>query len=249
MKSLFFFLLVILNISTPSEGCDTLKTNGPIGWVPIVYRDTNDNLTGVAVDVAKKVFDSLNVRLEIQPHIPWKRQLKKLKNGSLDMIIAAYHSDERAGIYEYSVPFAYEKIGIFTHRDRQFKINSKDDLIGKLGLRPRGGTYGSEFDQFAKDNLDFIEFSDKKKSLELLYSGRADYLVLSFNDGLLNAKRFGFQDEIVLLNHHIAETSIHFLFSKKSPCKSLLSKTNSELSKLVRDKEIGRIEKKFNALN
>lgn len=245
MNKLILIAFLIFSPFAGSQNCTTIKANGPIGWVPIVYRDANHNLTGIAVDVAKKISNSLNVDLEIQPHIPWKRQLKKLQKGSLDMLVAAYISEERERLYKFSMPFLEEKVKVFTHYERQFNFNQWEDLTGKLGLRPRGGTYGSEFDRFAKEKLEFIEFSDKQKSLDLLYSGRADYLVLAFNDGLLSAKKFGYENKIVALEKTIVEISVHFLISKNSPCKNLIDKINTELTTITRNEELKHIQQKF----
>lgn len=246
MNKIILFAILIFSPIAGSQNCTTVKANGPVGWVPIVYRDANQNLTGIAVDVAKKVSDSLKIDLEIQPHIPWKRQLKKLQKGSLDMLVAAYRSEEREHLYKFSIPFLEEKVKVFTHHQRQFSFNQWEDLTGKLGLRPRGGTYGSKFDRFAKENLDFIEFSDKQKSLDLLYSGRADYLVLAANDGLLSAKKFGYQNKVVPLEQTIVEISVHFLFSKNSPCKNLIDKINTELTSIISSEEIEHIQQKYN---
>ncbi len=247
-KTINQYLLLLLftfSVNLQASECQTIRVNGPNGWEPISYRDDNGQLTGMAVEVVNRVFAQLGVKLKYGPKLPWKRQQHRLENGTLDLIIAAYFNKDRAKKFTYSEAYHIEKISIFVHRDRAFEFQSLDNLKGKMGLRPLGGTYGDHFDKFAKNHLNIKEYSDYGSNIHRIYQGHEDYIILALLDGLISAKKYGYYSTVIPLPKDVAQLPIHFLLSKKSPCINLIKRINSALTDLKSSNFTKNIEEKY----
>jgi polar amino acid transport system substrate-binding protein len=235
----------VFPVSLQASQCQSIKVNGPNGWEPISYRNTDDQLTGIAIEVAQEVFNTLQVKLEILDHLPWKRQQLWLENGTLDLIVAAYFNDERAKKFTYSDSYHSDDIAVFVRKNKAFKYKGLHSLKGKIGLRPLGGTYGNHFDQFAEQHLNIVEYSNHESSMKRIHKGNEDYLVLALMDGLFSAYKYGLSSEITPIAKGIAQLPIHFLMSKKSPCVKLMTKINQVLKKLESSHFTKRLEEKY----
>ncbi len=245
MHRFFLLLLFVIPINLQALECQSIRVNGPSGWEPISYRDDNGQLTGMAVEVANKVFSQLGVKLKYGSKLPWKRQQHRLENGTLDLIIAAYFNDERGKKFTYSKPYHVDKISIFVHRDRTFEFQNLNNLKGKVGLRPLGGTYGDHFDKFAKDNLNIKEYSDAGSIIHRIYQGHEDYVVLALLDGLISAKKYGYYAKVIPLPKEVAQLKIHFLLSKNSNCINLMKKINPIITQLKSSNFTKELEEKY----
>ncbi len=245
MHQYLLLLLFALSINLQASECQSIKVNGPSGWEPVSYRGADGQLSGMAVEVANRVFSQLRVELKFGPKLPWKRQLYQLENGTIDLIIAAYFNDDRDKRFVYSEPYHIEKISIFVHRDRVFEFQNLDNLKGKIGLRPLGGTYGNHFDKFAKDNLSIREYSDAGSNIHRIYQGHEDYVILALLDGLISAKKYGHYSKVIPLPKEVAKLPIHFLLSKKSPCIKLIERINPILTNLKSSSFTKNIEEKY----
>ena len=245
MLRYLLLLLFIVPIHLNAAQCPSIRANGPSGWEPISYRNGNGQLIGMAVEVAKKVFFELGIELIFEKDIPWKRQQLHLENGSLDVIISAYFNEQRAKKFTYSNSYHIEKIRVFVRADKIFEFNSLDNLKGKFGLRPLGGTYGDEFDEFASKHLNISEYSDRKSNMYRLYRGQKDYIILALLDGLISVKKYGYRSKIVPLPKDVAQLPIYFMFSKKSPCEHILKRVNTAIKELVKNNFIKNLEDKY----
>lgn len=129
---------------------------------------------------------------------------------------------DRAKKFVYSESYHIEEFRIFVRSDRTFDFQNLNSLKGKLGLRPLGGTYGHHFDSFAADNLQIEEYAHYGSGMKRIHNGRRDFLVLALFDGLISAKKYGFASEIIPLPKNAVQLPVHFLISKKSPCRGLI---------------------------
>jgi len=245
MRQYLLLLLFTLPINLHASECQTIRANGSSGWEPISYRGADRQLSGMAVEVANQVFSQLAVTLKFEKETPWKRQLLQLEKGELDLVIAAYFNDERAKIFGYSQPYYIDKIRIFVLQDRTFDFQDLQSLKGKAGLRPLGGTYGNQFDAFAKDNPNIKEYFDYENGMKRLYKGRVDYMVLALFDGLFNTKKYAYPHKVIPLPKDVAQLPIHFLMSKKSPCINLIERINYALAELKSSNFTKKLKEKY----
>ncbi len=226
-----FFWMMQSVVLADSQNCKSVRINGSSEWYPVsMFSEDTQELHGLALDVAREVFRRLNTPVTVEPKAPWKRMLHQLGNGDLDILLGAYWTQERAHTYRYTDPIFKDEIAVFVRKGQEFPLDELDDLIGLVGLRPLGGSYGEEFDLFAKKYLFFHEVAEDHV-LNLFASGRADYVVLGRFDGVHDLREAGELDRIVDLPWPVSSNNVHFMLSNISPCNSLLE----DINKVIRD--------------
>ena len=99
------FLLSAPTASASQEhNCKSVNINGSSRWYPFSYRNSSNNLRGVAYQVAQTLFKRLKIDLTVDESQPWNRTIMALKYGRLDILAGAYWDAERAENYDFSIP-------------------------------------------------------------------------------------------------------------------------------------------------
>lgn len=226
-----------------AQECKQLRiASGANAWVPVSYLNLEtQQFEGIAFDMAKAVSQKLNLPLEIKT-LPWTRMLQYLEDGNLDMSVAIYWNQERDKKYLYTKPYFINEIRVYVKKGREFPFNHLDDLIGRRGIIPDGGSFGEEFDSFSKSHeLDLYRVQHKEQLAGLVLTGRGDYFVQAYLDGVAYLKHYGLQDDVVPLPYPLATTNVHFALSRQSPCKNLLPQINQSIEALKREGVLERI--------
>ncbi len=254
--AVYFSLALVSGMAAIPNGfagtgsCDQIKINGSNVWFPISIRHKDaEDLSGVFPDLAQEIFQSMKVDVAFGAKVPWKRVFVQLESGEIDMVAGAYHTKDRARNYVLSSPVIKEPVAIFVRADMSDRPGSLEDLIGLQGLAPFGATFGEEFDDFANKHLTISRqsFDDFSTNMELLVDGKADYLVIARQAGEMMLKDLGAEGQVEALPWPALENSLHYMFSKKSPCLKHISAFQNELEKRVEAGEANNMMKAFNA--
>jgi len=241
----FMFAGLILTGLNPAhaETCSKVRVNGTSYWYPVVTRVEGEaGLRGLLPTLAREAFESLGIEVIEMPERPWKRLLIQLEAGKFDVLLGAYRTDARAAKFLYSTPVYNDEVAVFVAAGKEFELTGPEDLIGRKGVRPFGGSYGQAFDAFSDAYLDMSAIGhdgDADDLFRILLAGKADYGVLGRFDGQHDMIRLGLQNEVTQLPAILTVNPVHFLFSKNSPCAALLPRFNAQLSMLL---ETGRAD-------
>ncbi len=153
--------------------------------------------------------------------------LKYAEVGKLDMVASLYWTKERGKVYTYTEPYLMNEARVFVLKNKKFKLEKLEDLIGLMGGTPYGGgSYGDKFDLFTKKHLDLVKATSKQQHINLILNERVDYFILDYQDGMIYLKNNELENKIVPLDYPISTTKVHFAFSKLSPCINLLESIN-----------------------
>jgi len=215
-----------------SPDCSAVRVNGSSLWYPISQRINGDGgLKGVFPDLAKQVFGSLGVHLRFGPELPWKRLLTLLENGQLDVLAGAYLTRERQEKFGVSLPVMKEDVAVFIRSSLPSRPENLQDLVGLHGVAPFGASFGEEFDSFAASRLtiDRQPFDKLDTLMWLLIENKADYLVIARQEGERMVEDSAAQGLVEILPWPAAVNTLHFMFSKKTPCIALLKAFNEAL--------------------
>ena len=226
-RLLLICFILFFDVSLLAQECKILRVGGSSGWYPVGYVDEGTNKPkGIAYDFAKVIGKKLNLEVEIYASYPWKRMLKYVKLGKLDLVSALYWTGEREKVYTYTEPYLVNEARVFVLKSKKFKLEKYEDLIGLWGSTPFGGSYGDKFDSFAKINLNITHANTKNQQIGMLLKQRVDYFILDYQDGMRYLKNNGLENKIIALDYPISTTKVHFAFSKQSPCLKLLDSIN-----------------------
>jgi polar amino acid transport system substrate-binding protein len=102
------------------------------------------------------------------------------------------------------------------------------DLVGLRGRAPFGINFGQEQNEYAIANLaiDSAPYDEIKTDLRNLAENRTDYILMSRSFGLKAVEAARLNDAIVDLPWSLAGRSVHFMFSRNSPCRKFVTDFN-----------------------
>nr|MEC9418401.1 transporter substrate-binding domain-containing protein [Pseudomonadota bacterium] len=226
-----------------TNDCSSVKLNGSSVWYPISMRQEADvGLNGVFPDLAIEIFSALDLPLVMGPDLPWKRLLTLLEHGQIDVLAGAYLTDERLAKFGVSLPVMREDVGVFVRTSLDIRPASLEDLAGLRGVAPFGASFGEEFETYAaaKLSIDRQPFDDFKTNMYLLAEDKADYLVIARRDGEMMIQEAGVEGKVEVLPWSAAVNTVHFLFSRATPCIRMLESFDEELQ---RRRESGELNK------
>lgn len=217
---------ILIHLKAVAVECNV---GGAENWYPIIEWN-EDKPHGIAISRLEEFSIQNNFSFNFGPKLIWVRVLQALKSGKLDIIAGAYYTSDREQLFNYSKPFYTETIHAFYANSSPFNIKSREDLMGYYGLRPLGGSYGEEFDEFAKTHLTVEENAQVKVMFKMIVAGRADYLILAKNHGLKVIQDMQLTEQVAMSKTPIADISVHYLFNKSSHCNSLRDDLNDFLT-------------------
>ena len=139
-------------------------------WAPWTYHDEDDELTGYDVEVGKLIAEKLGVEAVFEEG-PWDGLLAGLDAGRYDIMINCVDvTPERAEKYDFSVPYAYNRMAVIVRGDYD-GIDSMEDLAGKHTANTISSTYAEKAEAYGAE---VTGVDDLNQTFELLLSGRID---------------------------------------------------------------------------
>ena len=250
MKNITVFCVMISACLTSIinvQACQVLRVAGANNWLPVAYtnKDTGEP-EGIAYDFAKIVGKELNIPIEIDATLPWKRVLHYLEHGEIDMTVSLYWTKERDAKYQYTKSYHKNEARVFVVKGKEFSFEKFEDLIGRIGGLMIGTTIGEEFDAFAIDHKLRLEgVKTMKQITKKLLKGRNDYFISDYLHGMLFLKEAGLQGQIVALPHTVSTASVHIALSRHSPCLALLPQINAVIETSIQDGTLQTIVDKY----
>jgi polar amino acid transport system substrate-binding protein len=235
--------LVLLGAGPAAAG-QPLIVSGHPDYPPVMWEE-NGTIVGAAAELAKTVFTELGVPFEIRATGPWKRVQLNSREGTIDVIVAAYVNPERLAYMDYTVPFMKDPVVAFVWKGKAFPFRKWDDLAGKLGTTNLGESYEEAFDKFAEQKLNIERVAETVQNFKKLGNGRASYFVFGLYPGLACAAITGYDDKIEVLPQPIVTAEFYMTFSKKSKFGHLIPRVNKIIARLKSQGAIDAWLKKY----
>ncbi|MCY6482925.1 transporter substrate-binding domain-containing protein [Clostridium aestuarii] len=193
-KSTFLFILIITLFLCSSfayntkansyNKIDKIKVVLGSDYPPYVFRDSNGNLQGIAIDQWNLWETRTGIAVEL--HVTsWAEALNLMAKGEFDVIDTIYFNHEREKIYSFSKPYAKIEVPIFFNKNIS-GITGTDTLKGfSVGviagdnsinfLKEKGINEFQQYDSYedllnaAKNNKVVVFVADKPSSLYHMY--------------------------------------------------------------------------------
>lgn len=243
MKIIYLFsCCIILFCLAPLNSLaeQTFVVSGNPKAPPVVWEQYNE-LTGVGPDIAKTILNELKLDYDLRLEGNWQQVQDKAKAGKIDMIVSAYKNDDRAKYLDFSLPYLPQPTVIVVQKGKEFTFGSWDSLKGKRGVSNVGESYGQEFDNFAKENLE-VKYLAFERALDLLNRGEADYLIVDLYTALIYSRLLRGEEAITILEPPVTTQAFHLAVAKSSPLAVQMPAINKKLYRIVKD---GTVEKLF----
>jgi len=227
MKIMVILFLASIIIPFASAHTETVKASGHPDWAPTMYR-SGDKIIGDAPDIVAKVFKDLSLPVNCSYVGPWDQVQALGAEGKIDVIVAAYKTENRERFFLYSNPYLTDNISAFTVNG--FTYNSPVDLLGKSIAVTQGDSYGQEIDNFLKDNkgrLRISTYETPEQAFTSLINKKNDIFLYSLVSGEKVIKSNpDFKD---VRNVVIGKELFYILISKKSKYAELMPQVNNLL--------------------
>jgi len=212
-------------------------------WPPIMYQQ-DDSIAGAGPEIVQKIFSELGIRSVSKYEGSWDVVQEKAKSGEIDVLVAAYKTAEREAYMDYSIPYTVDPVALVVKKGKSFSFERNEDLIGKNGVVTIGDSYGQDFDNFIKENLDPKKVETAEEAFSMLEKEEADYFVYALYAAENYIAKNNIPDQVEILPAYVSSENFYLTISKKSSFAKFLPQINSLLEKYKNDGTIDRIVEK-----
>lgn len=154
--------------------------------------------------------------------LPFKRGLIHLQHGKVDVMLHLNHNPERAKIYYFIGPLAYEKLTLFMRADNAYQIESLAQLVASnepVAIQ-RGLFYGAEFNALLQNDKMFSQRTIKVNQLDQLIAiverKRALGFLFSTFYGFSHQQMLNKLDNVKIKTTVLSQKPFYIALSKKS---------------------------------
>lgn len=207
---------------------------------PPAMLERDERLTGVAPDIARRIFTDLGMGVEELTGLPWGRVLQYAEDGKVDFVAGLFMTKDREDWLVYvPTPVMRVREVLFTRRhDGLPPGTTLDDLVSvRLGVLTNEG-YAPEYEAFLKEHgheLDIVELPSLDHALRMLTQDRIDCFWWGQQAALLRARELGLADQVRVISGVGFAVDIHFGFSRLSPHLTLVPAVDKLLRKYASD--------------
>lgn len=212
MKSIFFLLLISLSWNALAD-LRVVASNSP----PTNYKE-GDKVVGITVDIVNSIMKKVNTPTTIEI-MSWARAYNIASNEPNVAIFTAGRTQARIDHgFHFIGPVTTRKHAVYAKKNRQYKINSIDDIIAKgysVGLAR--GDWRTKL--FEKGNL--VESTSSPQNAKKLASDRIDLWVASDLAAPMIAKNAGVNMDEFEIVYVIKEAASYIMLSKDTSAETV----------------------------
>jgi len=155
---------------------------------PWGFRDAQNNLVGMDVDIAKELADVLKVKLTLLPIPNGPDRISFLITGKIDVAISNFTANlERAKTINFTNPYVIDGLGVMYRKE--LKIKNWSDLNGKQIAIMTGSTAQEAEVLRQVPKVTFQRFEQASTALLALQQGKADAMVDDYTYTVYHAGR------------------------------------------------------------
>lgn len=139
-------------------------------WSPWTYHDENDTLVGFDTEVAQKIAEKLGVTATFVEG-GFDGLLAGVDSGRYDIMVNGVSvTEERAAKYDFSAPYAYNRMAVIVRGDDD-RIQTMEDLDGMTTANTITSVYAAEAEKYGAT---VTGVDDLSQTIELLIYERID---------------------------------------------------------------------------
>jgi len=181
LKSALIALALAAPLTATAAGkCDRLVATGAADNPPFLWRDPQNpkRLVGANADLLGQIAESLGLKLELLYTGDRAKALDEVRSGRVDVLADATLTIQRLEELDFIHPAIVQLQTVaWVRNEPGFFYSSREDLRGHPGVIVAGSRYGSEFDAFAKANLQLQQAPGLEQGLRQLIEGDRQYLL------------------------------------------------------------------------
>lgn len=185
----FRFILILMSVlatigafaQSGSTGTRSIKLVCDL-WPPYQMMEQNGELTGFSIEVARSIFDNMNISIETIEAYPWKRALGLLEFGNADALLSANYENARTAFAYYPEEALIESTWLVWTRDAE-TIQLLECLKGKRVGVVLGYSYTRSFWDYIEKHCTIEKVFTNELNFKKLNEGRLDACVAEYGNG------------------------------------------------------------------
>lgn len=250
MLKLFFYLMLFFTFLAAQEHEEPVVLNTIAHQsYPKYYLDENGNMQGLCIDIINEIEQTVSgVRFQGQNEfLPFKRMLKMLELGKIDVMFGIKLNDKRKKLYRYiDHPLYNLNYRVAVRQSDDITIQALDDIkkLGRQGvvITPLGAGAEQVLDQ--EGGLTIMTSKDITDAFNLL-QGEWGRFVFYHDLGLYGMiHRQGIHKQFKLLPASFQHYSHYAAFSKNVP-NEIISKIENALDTMEKNGKLAHIRKPY----
>lgn len=251
--SRFLFLLltavILTSILLPATGsAQEIFVGGTGYWTPYCFKSPEhpDKLSGFTIDILKNIFNKDADKLRIMA-LPWKRCLKMLDHGQLDLVLDGSRDSKRLQKYLFSDEI-YKLDNVFFYNKNKFPTCPQINNVNDLSQYTIGGVTGFYYKiyPFPESKVQ-NKAVDIKGMISMLNYDRFD-LGIGFKQVVIsNAKLNNFS--LYGIGHtpipDMKQLRFYIFGNHTYKTEQLIKRINTGLNEMKKDGTINKLRKKY----
>jgi ABC-type amino acid transport substrate-binding protein len=167
-------------LSTDSLKCGKKKiiVGGDFDYKPYTFLDSDGAARGYDVDIISTIAKQHNFDLEFQ-FTRWTEALENLKSGKVDVLLGVFYTEQRALVYDFTIPHTVESYGLFVRK--QSEIKELDDIFGKELIVLKGDASIEKFIKPMGLYENSVQVNSLPYAIGLLSSGMHDVVIAPYS--------------------------------------------------------------------
>lgn len=231
--------------------CDRELTLGWDLWEPYQYVGDDQMVTGLDIELLTAIIENAGCSLSVL-QLPWKRHLKAIENGSIDLAAGASKTPERERFARFTKSYRQERVALFLRKADfdDYQSKSIEELLKndfRLGVT-RGNFYGEDFERLMQ-NPDYNEHIQEVNSYILNYhkllNNRVDGFLSDQIAGKFTMQHQGLWGQVSAHPTPIYKTDIFIMASKSSVPQYIVDALNQSLDELIDSQQYQAIINKY----
>ncbi|WP_286240144.1 substrate-binding periplasmic protein [Neptuniibacter halophilus] len=242
IKRFVFFLgmagvLLASNLSAAELGCKRLTATGNAEYPPYLWRadDGTKSLLGANRLIMDEIARRLEIEIDLQDVGSWARAQEVMRTGKVDLIAGAFYTIPRIQYMDYVYPAFLDTTSVVWRKaGSAMTYGQWPDLKQHKGVTVINNSFGQDFDEYAKAELDLLYVASLKQAFTMVQRGRAEYALYEKNPGLAYAGLLGYSEAFDVLDPPISSEGLYLTVSHQSACntgvlRGALAKTVQEM--------------------
>ncbi|OPX57097.1 polar amino acid transport system substrate-binding protein [Oceanospirillum multiglobuliferum] len=225
------------------SSCSGLTASGNAEYPPYLWRSPKDprQLVGAIRYLIDDLAKETSTKISLIYSGPWGRVQQETAAGRVDMIAGAFFTQPRTLYMDYLYPaFQKTQTSVWFNTEHPIAYSEWSDLKSLQGMTVINNSFGQEFDEYAKSDLNISYVASLEQALRMLNAQRVDYLVYEENPAKAYAKQLDINN-IETSTTPITEQALFLTMSQKSACNNQAFKHKLEQT-LIQFAEEGRME-------
>lgn len=208
-------------------------------YPPLSWR-RGDTLVGASVDMVREILAELGIKARADEGGPWKRVLRRTRDGQVDILMGVRKSPDRENFLLYLDPPLTPSVqGVFMLASHKFAYNNWKDLEGKTGSITLGTNFDDAFDEYARTHLALQSVRKVEQNFTKLEKGRVDYMLGPLVPTQLYLDKYVYSGNIVSAEKSLMVLQEYVAISRKSPCLKYAASISRSLQRWSDSGKIG----------